>query len=1129
MNTSIIRRCFWLSCFLLAVIAYAQEPVSITGKVTDAKGTPVPAATVRLFAGELKQAETMTDPDGAFTFKDLTTGVYQVVVEMQGFEKATKDAVDVSVAANRTLMIALKNTPPPPRPTATPKPASGAQGAQNAQTAAANTTAFQPVQTTDLPGMQLFQQDTELSANTTSTVLPNPANDVLLIQGNTLNLDAMNAGDPGGRGGMQGMQDIARQMGFNVDTFQTAGGGRGGDSGGPGGAGGGGRGGGGGGGGGRGGGGGFTMGGARGRGAAFKQPKIQGTITDTYSNSALNAQAYFLNLNGKGVAQKKPVSIGDNYNATLGGVLPFFKAPTTTNQRGGGGGGGRGGGGRGGGGTPGWTFTYSGNRNRIGSNGLYTVPTDLERAGDFSQSYASTGQLVKLYMNPNDPNSLVTKLPSINPIASALLKYIPQSNIPCTPGVPCVNNYALNRSTPTTNDSIQAAITGLHLTSKDNFGINYNMRRSYNPGSGAIPAFDSPRTNFSQSFQISGMHSWKARMNSNWRISLNRVRNDGTNAFAYNQNVEGALGILGTSQDPINYGPPTIGLTNYLGLNLNPPTLARTQTFAASGGFNKIGTKHSLQIGGDVNWIQNNKLSDTNPRGSYTFTGISTALLGSNGRQVAGTGNDFADFLLGLPYSTARTYLDPATNPYGGSVYLRNRTYSAYVMDNWRFRSNLTFNYGLRYEYNGPTFEKYDRLASLDPASNFSSVAVVLPDQTGALSGQQYSRSLLNADRRAWAPRIGIAWKPSNKNPLVVRTGYSIGYNWQAYQNIIGRLIGQPPFYTSQSLTTSAASPETLQNGFPATPTSVLNTYAVNPDYKPAYVQQWNLDLQTQVKRVYVLEVGYTGAKGTGLDLLRAPAHPSTVSNFVYQTTGANSILNAMNVVVTRRFSHGFQMTNSYTLSKSIDDASGISGQLTVAQNDLNLYAERSLTSFVPRNSFSSNFSYELPIGSNRMFFAGSSTKIQNFIAGWSFNGLFSLGSGMPLTARYTSSTSSGSSQYNSVRADATGQNPTIAWGDRTMLEYFNTAAFTAPAGLYGTAGRDTINGPGSINLNLNLRKSFRLDENNRRIDFSAQVQNLLNHPNWTGVGTTINSLNFGQVTSVGQMRGITMYLRISF
>ena len=97
------------------------------------------------------------------------------------------------------------------------------------------------------------------------------------------------------------------------------------------------------------------------------------------------------------------------------------------------------------------------------------------------------------------------------------------------------------------------------------------------------------------------------------------------------------------------------------------------------------------------------------------------------------------------------------------------------------------------------------------------------------------------------------------------------------------------------------------------------------------------------------------------------------------------------------------------------------------------------------------------------------------------------------------------------------------------MLEYFNTAAFTAPVGSYGTAGRYTINGPGSINLNLNLRKSFRLDENNRRIDFSAQVTNLLNHPNWSGVDTTVNSLQFGQVTNFGQMRSITMYLRISF
>ena len=94
---------------------------------------------------------------------------------------------------------------------------------------------------------------------------------------------------------------------------------------------------------------------------------------------------------------------------------------------------------------------------------------------------------------------------------------------------------------------------------------------------------------------------------------------------------------------------------------------------------------------------------------------------------------------------------------------------------------------------------------------------------------------------------------------------------------------------------------------------------------------------------------------------------------------------------------------------------------------------------------------------------------------------------------------------------------------------FFNTAAFAIPSGPYGTAGRNTITGPGSNLVNLSVRKGFRLDENNRRLDFSWQVQNLLNHPNWGGISTTINALNFGQVTSVRAMRSMTFNLRISF
>ncbi len=101
--------------------------------------------------------------------------------------------------------------------------------------------------------------------------------------------------------------------------------------------------------------------------------------------------------------------------------------------------------------------------------------------------------------------------------------------------------------------------------------------------------------------------------------------------------------------------------------------------------------------------------------------------------------------------------------------------------------------------------------------------------------------------------------------------------------------------------------------------------------------------------------------------------------------------------------------------------------------------------------------------------------------------------------------------------------------GERTVQQFFNAAAFTIPSGDYGDAGRNIIPGPGSSIVNLSVRKGFRLDENNRRLDISWQVQNLLNHPNWSGVSTTVNALNFGQVTGVRAMRSMTFDLRIRF
>ena len=205
-------------------------------------------------------------------------------------------------------------------------------------------------------------------------------------------------------------------------------------------------------------------------------------------------------------------------------------------------------------------------------------------------------------------------------------------------------------------------------------------------------------------------------------------------------------------------------------------------------------------------------------------------------------------------------------------------------------------------------------------------------------------------------------------------------------------------------------------------------------------------------------------------------------------------------------------------------------GSMSVAQNDADLKAERALSNQDQRHNFQSNFVYELPFGENRAFFAGSSARLLNFISGWTFNGNFTMASGFPLTAHYTSpGSASGSALYNSLRPDVTGLPITLPRDQRTKLEFFNTAAFAFPAGTYGTAGRNSIPGPGSIQLNLSVRKSFRLDQNNRRLDFTCQVQNLMNHPNYASIGTTINQSNFGQVVNMGAMRSMSMNLRLRF
>ena len=253
--------------------------------------------------------------------------------------------------------------------------------------------------------------------------------------------------------------------------------------------------------------------------------------------------------------------------------------------------------------------------------------------------------------------------------------------------------------------------------------------------------------------------------------------------------------------------------------------------------------------------------------------------------------------------------------------------------------------------------------------------------------------------------------------------------------------------------------------------------------------------------------------------------------NFIYHGSGGASILHSMRVRVNRRFASGLRLENTYTLAKSIDDASGVGGgSLIVVQDERNTRLERSLSSFDQRHRLRSDFSYDLPFGDGRRFLADDRRVVSGFVSGWTLSGGYQFGTGYPVSARILGnlSNNSGTGSNSSERPDSTGVPISMPLGERTTAHYFNTAAFALPAGgTFGNAGRFTIAGPASNLVNLQVRKDFRLNEQGRRVEFRWRVTNVLNHPNYGGLGTVINAKTFGRVTSARAMRQIEFELRI--
>jgi trimeric autotransporter adhesin len=796
-----------------------------------------------------------------------------------------------------------------------------------------------------------------------------------------------------------------------------------------------------------------------------------------------------------------------------------------------------------------WFFFagWNGSRGSTPFDAYSTVPTAAERTGDFSDVTYKDGTPVSIF-DPvtGQPFSYNGQSNVINPAlitsqARALLQYIPLPNLPGA-----TQNFHYVTSDNSNTDAVSLRLIhnftgspiigpgggrgggGRRPQNNINFGLNWT--RNSTDIVNSFPSLNGGTS--TQGLQAtSGWTYGNGRRTNILRFTYNHNHVATTNLYSNFQDVAGDAGIGGISTDPFDFGLPGISLTNFGGLSDPTPRRELDQTYTISDTLAWYRGKHNWRFGADYRRILQSFRSAKNAEGSFVFTGFETSeFLAGSARPVSDTGYDLADFLLGLPQQTS---IQSGTSSYN----FRANSFDIFAQDDWRVRPSVSLNLGVRYEYNGPFTEASNQIANLDVAPGFTAAVPVLSGATGPFNGA-FPASLIRPDRNDWAPRIGIAWRPLKQT--VIRAGYGINYNLAQYATVIQNFAFQPPFAITATNVSSPSTVLTLANGFPTVaPGSVTNNFAVDPNYKLGYVQIWDLDIQRTLPHGFLLNVDYNGSKGTRLDEERA-IDIAGIQPFIYESSAANSVFHAGSVRVRKRMAHGIGFSANYIFSKSIDDASSIGGGSTVvAQNPFDIAADRSLSSFDQRHKFTGAWNYDLPFGENRRF--APKGALSHILAGWQYSGDFTIASGFPLTPRVLGNgVDITRGVTGSIRANVTGE--PVSLNNPTTLEFFNTAAFCSPSSTFGTsgscvnpngssfgdAGRNIIEGPGEVLVDMSLSKTITIKES-RALELRFQAANVFNFINYTSVNTTVNSLTFGQVTAAGATRRLTAVVRFRF
>jgi hypothetical protein len=1063
-----------LSCYALGQGATGQ----ITGTVADAAGAVVPGASVTAtnLATALRR-ETTTGGEGDFAFPLLSPGRYRVEVSAKGFKRVLVEEVEVNVTQTATLNLKVEPSTVEETVTVT------AEGTlvQQESSQVGRVVDTRAISQLPLPTRN-FQQLLTLSPGTSASVSNNTelgrGDSIISVNGqrttsNSVRINGIDANSVG----TNSTPNIAVPATDSLQEFvvQTS-----------------------------------LYDASQGRNAGGNVEAVtksggrefHGNIYAFIRDDALNANDFFLNSAGR----PRPVLTRKQFGGTLGGPVVQDKL---------------------------FFFTsYQGTRERNGAslNNSLTFPFIPVQLTDNNRTVAGLAAAFGLpaaNISPIAVSILNARLPGgafAIPSATTPSGLSPQS------GVSTFRESQFNGNIDWTINQKHTFSAKNFFASNPTFQSNYNFAGLGN-GPQQLPGTGGDLDIIQALSSLTDTYVFSPDLINQARFGFSRLRVTSVPEEPFTAQQFGITNPLGN----LFPGLPTLTVTGLFVLGSSPlaDQSSRINSFGFQDTLSIVKGRHRIKVGGEYRRSQVNFYFNAFSRGQLIFP-------------------TFTNFLLGQSVSII-----------GSGVYdraFRVNDLSGFVQDDVKLSNRLTLNLGLRYDFYGLPEEKYGRLVNFVPGQ-FRSGTLASP--AGSPNGFVQAGNAVNPlpgvplvddtlvpqDKNNFAPRVGFAYRVNDSGTLALRGGYGIYYdristrfaNTQLFNfPYLGLGVGvfRPLATPFAAVPQPGAFPVNATVPSPLAPLGILISGVYpDPNLRTPYVQQYNVNVQWEFARDYLLEAGYVGSKGTKLlqlltinqpvynpatNTFAAPfgafvsAQKNATGGLQQVQTSSNSHYDSLQLSVTKRFSRGLQFLSAYTLAKSIDYYSGgtVNELVSTPGDQLNWKTNRGRSDFDRRHRFVTSFVYDLP------GLVGNDSAARWVLNDWGVNGIATFQSGLPFSVIQVPDNNT--VQRANLRPGFTGSIEGSGRAQDRLAQYFNTSAFVSstltggffsPGAPFGNTGRNILTGPGQKNVDFSVVKYLPFTERWRG-EFRTEFFNLFNWANFANPNSNISvPATFGRIT----------------